>query len=372
MTMPTYAVTGASGQLGRLVVQDLLARGVPASNVVAVVRNPGRAADLADRGVQVREADYSRPQTLDAGLVGVDRLLLNSSSEAGQRVQHHTNLIEAAKTARTARIVYTSMLNSDDSTNPLAAEHQASERALHASGVPFTLLRNGWYTENYTDQLDQYLKDGEIIGADPDRRKVDDADHGSTNAVTGAVGGRQPSASSASRPTSSSPSQRDACRTLHFQRAAPNGRTRRELTADALEAFEVRPAPTPSSPSSTCANWGSLRVSRDGHTQCLAASPAIWFITRRRVGVRIERPVAPIVEDRIWLGLNLGSAETEPARCAHRSRDQVTPRGSRCQVAATRCSSFVSRRRNASLSWCRSATSGWSSRRLRSFAGQPP
>jgi uncharacterized protein YbjT (DUF2867 family) len=97
MTMPTYAVTGASGQLGRLAVQELLARGVPASDVIAVVRTRGEAADLAERGVQVREADYARPQTLGGALVGVDRLLLISSSEAGQRVAHHTNVIEAAK-----------------------------------------------------------------------------------------------------------------------------------------------------------------------------------------------------------------------------------------------------------------------------------
>jgi NAD(P)H dehydrogenase (quinone) len=165
MTMPTYAVTGASGQLGRLAVQELLARGVPASDVIAVVRTRGKAADLAERGVQVREADYARPQTLGGALVGVDRLLLISSSEAGQRVAHHTNVIEAAKTAGTARIVYTSMLNGDDSTNPLAGEHQDSERALRAAGVPFTLLRNGLYTENYTDQLGQYLQRGEILGA---------------------------------------------------------------------------------------------------------------------------------------------------------------------------------------------------------------
>ncbi len=163
--MPTYAVTGASGHLGRLVVGELLARGVPASNVVALVRTWGNAADLAERGVQVREADYSRPQTLGAALAGVDRLLLVSSSESGQRVAHHGNVFEAAKTAGTSRIVYTSMLNADDSTNPLAGEHRDSERALRDAGVAFTLLRNGWYTENYTDQLAQYLQRGEIIGA---------------------------------------------------------------------------------------------------------------------------------------------------------------------------------------------------------------
>lgn len=139
MIMATYAITGASGQLGRLAVQELLARGVSAADVVAVVRTRGKAADLAERGVQVRKADYTRPQTLGAALVGVDRLLLISSSEAGQRVAHHTNVVEAAKTAGTTRIVYTSMLNSDNTTNPLAGEHQDSERALRVSGVPFTL-----------------------------------------------------------------------------------------------------------------------------------------------------------------------------------------------------------------------------------------
>ncbi len=163
--MPTYAVTGAAGHLGRLAVQELLARGVPASDVVAVVRTRGKAADLAAHGVQVREADYARPETLGAALAGVDRLLLVSSSEPGQRVAHHTAVIAAATTAGASRIVYTSMLNADDTTNPLAGEHQDSERALRAAGVPFTLLRNGWYTENYTDQLDQYLARGEIRGA---------------------------------------------------------------------------------------------------------------------------------------------------------------------------------------------------------------
>ena len=155
MTTPTYAVTGASGHLGRHAVQALLARGVPASAVVAVVRTPGKADDLAQRGAQVRAADYSRPQTLGAALAGVDRLLLVSSSVPGQRAAHHTNVIEAAKTAGVSRIGYTSILNADDTTNPLAGEHQATERALRAAGVPFTLLRNGWYTENYTGQMGQ-------------------------------------------------------------------------------------------------------------------------------------------------------------------------------------------------------------------------
>lgn len=163
--MPIYAVTGASGRLGRLVIDELLTRGVSAGDVVAVVRTPGKATDLADRGVQVREGDYSQPATLNDALTGVDRLLLVSSSEPGQRVAQHTNVIEAAGAAGVSRIAYTSILNADDTTNPLAGEHQDTEQTLRAAGVPFTLLRNGWYTENYVDQIGPYLERGEILGA---------------------------------------------------------------------------------------------------------------------------------------------------------------------------------------------------------------
>jgi len=163
--MTTYAVTGASGQLGRLAVEQLLARGVTASEVVALVRTSSKATDLADRGVQVREADYSQPQTLRRALAGVDRLLLISSSEAGRRFAHHTNVIDAATTAGVSRIVYTSILDAEDSTNPLAGEHRDTEQALRGAGVAYTVLRNGWYTENYTDQLGQYVRTAEIVGA---------------------------------------------------------------------------------------------------------------------------------------------------------------------------------------------------------------
>lgn len=163
--MPTYAVTGASGHLRALAVQELLARGASASDIVAVVRTPSKAIGLAELSVQVREGDYSRPETLSAAITGVDRLLLVSSSKAGQRVARHANVIQAAKTAGVSRIAYTSMLNADDTTNPLAGEHPVSEQALRQAGVPFTLLRNGWYTEHYTDQLGQYLQHDEILDA---------------------------------------------------------------------------------------------------------------------------------------------------------------------------------------------------------------
>lgn len=163
--MPTFAVTGASGQLGHLAVRDLLGRGVPPSNVVALVRERGKAMELADRGTQVREADYSQPETLNGALAGVDRLLFISGSEAGQRVAHHTNVIRAAQAAGVARVAYTSMLNLDDTTNPLADEHQETERLVREAGLPWIFLRNGWYTENYTGSLSRFLEAGEILGA---------------------------------------------------------------------------------------------------------------------------------------------------------------------------------------------------------------
>jgi NAD(P)H dehydrogenase (quinone) len=163
--MPVYAVTGASGHLGRFAVQSLLARGVPPSEVVAVVRTAGKAADLAAQGVQVREADYSRPQTLGPALDGVDRLLLVSGNEPGQRVIQHTNLIGAARMAGVSRIVFTSMLNADRTTSPVADDYRDSERVLREAGVPFTALRNGLYMERYTDRLSECLQAGEIVGA---------------------------------------------------------------------------------------------------------------------------------------------------------------------------------------------------------------
>ena len=140
--MPVYAATGASGHLGRFTVQQLVARGVPPSDVVAVVRTRGKAADLAARGVQVREADYSRVPTLGVALADVDRLLLVSGNEAGQRVVQHTNVIGAARMAGVSRIVFTSMLNADRTTSPVADDYRHTERALGEAGVPFTVL--GW------------------------------------------------------------------------------------------------------------------------------------------------------------------------------------------------------------------------------------
>jgi NAD(P)H dehydrogenase (quinone) len=168
--MTTYAVTGATGHLGRRAVEELLDRGVAAGDVVAVARRPEAADGLAARGVQVREGDYSRPETLPTALAGVDRLLLVSGSEPGQRVAQHRAVVEAAAAAGVQRIVYTSIAHADTSTNPLAEEHRGTEEVLRGAGVPATVLRNSWYAENYTSQLDTYLATGEVLGAAGDGR----------------------------------------------------------------------------------------------------------------------------------------------------------------------------------------------------------
>jgi NAD(P)H dehydrogenase (quinone) len=155
------AITGATGQLGRLVVSKLKAKLSP-NNIIALVRSPAKAADL---GVTAREADYSKPETLDQALVGVDTLLLISSNEVGQRAVQHRNVIEAAKKAGVGWIIYTSLLHADTSPLSLAEDHRATEAMLKASGVPFTILRNGWYTENYTNSISGALAGGALIGS---------------------------------------------------------------------------------------------------------------------------------------------------------------------------------------------------------------
>jgi NAD(P)H dehydrogenase (quinone) len=162
---PTYAVTGATGHLGRLAVDALLRHGVPARNVFALVRDPGKADDLAALGVGVREADYDRPDTLGPALEGIERLLLVSSPSTEDPVGQHTNVIRAADAADVGMVVYTSILHADETENALAPKHADTEDVLQGSGLPFAVARNGWYVENYTARLDEYLADGEIVGA---------------------------------------------------------------------------------------------------------------------------------------------------------------------------------------------------------------
>jgi NAD(P)H dehydrogenase (quinone) len=160
---PRILVTGASGQLGRLVIDQLLKTMSP-SRIAATVRDAKAGADLSARGVQVFVADYTKPETLDAAFAGVDRLLLISSNAIGQRVSQHRNVIAAAKSAGVALLAYTSVLHADVSPLALAEEHRQTEAVLRASGIPFVLLRNGWYTENYAASIPAALERGVHLG----------------------------------------------------------------------------------------------------------------------------------------------------------------------------------------------------------------
>ena len=163
-------IAGGTGHLGRLVVESLLERGVPARDIVAGGRATSKIKDLADCGVNVRVIDYDEPATLRDALRDADTLLLISASEVGKRVPVHRNVIEAAGDAGVGLIAYTSIANADTTTMRLAEEHQATEAALRASGIPFVLLRNSWYMENYTGQLGSILERGGLSGSAGDGR----------------------------------------------------------------------------------------------------------------------------------------------------------------------------------------------------------
>ncbi|POG48732.1 NAD(P)-dependent oxidoreductase [Streptomyces sp. ZL-24] len=158
----SIVVTGATGELGRLVIDELLAT-VPAGEIAAVVRDKEKAAPLAARGVELRIADYDRPETLAGAFRTGDRVLLISGSEVGKRVAQHTAIIEAAKAAGVAQLAYTGILGGPDADFALADEHKATERLILDSGLPYTFLRNGWYTENYTANLAPVLAHGAVV-----------------------------------------------------------------------------------------------------------------------------------------------------------------------------------------------------------------
>ncbi|MFD7119689.1 SDR family oxidoreductase [Streptomyces sp. NPDC059892] len=161
----SIVVTGATGHLGRLVVESLLADGVPADGIAVVVRNKEKAAGLVARGVEPRVADYSRPETLTDAFRAGDRVLLISGSEVGQRVPQHAAVIDAARAAGVAQLAYTGILGGPDADFELAAEHKATERLILDSGLPYTFLRNGWYTENYTGNLAPVLEHDAVVAA---------------------------------------------------------------------------------------------------------------------------------------------------------------------------------------------------------------
>lgn len=162
-------ITGASGQLGRLVIEALLKK-LPASEIIAAVRKPESVANFAARGVQVRIADYDKPETLTSAFAGAEKLLLISANEIGRRLPQHAAVIDAAKAAGVKLLAYTSLLHADSSQLGLAAEHKATEALIRSSGLPFVLLRNGWYTENYLASLPAVLAHGAVIGCAGDGR----------------------------------------------------------------------------------------------------------------------------------------------------------------------------------------------------------
>lgn len=166
----SIVITGATGQLGRHVVEALLERNVPAEDIVAAGRSVEKLAGFAERGVRVKAMDYADARSVAAALKGAQNVLLISGSEVGQRVEQHRTVIEAAKAEGVELLAYTSIANADTTGMRLAAEHQATEAILRESGVPFVLLRNGWYLENYTDQLPGTLAQGGLAGSAGDGR----------------------------------------------------------------------------------------------------------------------------------------------------------------------------------------------------------
>ncbi|WP_256107490.1 SDR family oxidoreductase [Streptomyces sp. ODS05-4] len=159
----SIVVTGATGHLGRRVIDALLAGQAPAAGIAAAVRDPEKAADLAKLGVELRVADYDRPESLRGAFEAGDRVVMISGSEVGKRVPQHTAVIEAAKAAGVAQLAYTSVLGGPEADFDLAREHLVTEELILDSGLPYTLLRNGWYTENYTENLGPVLEYGAVV-----------------------------------------------------------------------------------------------------------------------------------------------------------------------------------------------------------------
>ena len=181
----SIVVTGATGQLGRLVVERLLAE-VPAESIAAVVRDKEKAAPLAARGVEIRVADYDRPETLAGAFRAGDRVLLVSGDQVGRRIPQHTAVIDAAKAAGVAQLAYTGVLGGPDADFQLAAEHKETERLILDSGLPYTFLRNGWYTENYTANLAPVLEHGAVV-ANAGEGRIASATRGDYAAAAAAV-----------------------------------------------------------------------------------------------------------------------------------------------------------------------------------------
>ena len=193
-TQPRLFVTGSTGQLGRLVIEELLKR-VPASSVVAGVRSPDHevARQFSARGVEIRVTDCARPDTLSLAFEGIDRLLMISSTAGEDRIAQHRNVINAAKAANVDLVAYTSLLHADTSTSGLIEDHKDTEAALRISGLPFVLLRHGWYTENHTPSVPPALQYGAVIGCAGQGRfsSATRADYAAADAVVLTMDGQE-------------------------------------------------------------------------------------------------------------------------------------------------------------------------------------
>lgn len=161
----TILVTAASGELGHLVIDSLLARGASPADIVAGARSPEKAATIAERGVTVVPLDYDDPDTIAAALEGVDRVLLISGSEVGKRAPQHQAVVDAAKAAGVSLLAYTSVAKATESSLPLAPDHVATEKAIAESGLPAVILRNNWYAENYVGDLGQASESGVVLSS---------------------------------------------------------------------------------------------------------------------------------------------------------------------------------------------------------------
>ena len=166
----SLVVTGATGQLGRLVVASLLDKGVAADRIVALGRDSDRLAELANLGVTTRKVDYSDARAVADAVADADRVLLISGNEIGQRLAQHQNVIDAAKAVGVELLAYTSVAPADTTGIALGAEHRATEEAIVASGLPHSFLRNSWYIENYSGHLATYTENGTILGSAGDGR----------------------------------------------------------------------------------------------------------------------------------------------------------------------------------------------------------
>ena len=161
------AITGATGQLGELIIQALLTH-IPADNIVALVRNKTKALKLKQQNIELRHFDYDSPETLAPALIGIDKLLLISANEIGRRTAQHQAVIEAVKNAKVPYIAYTSLLRANTSSLGLAQEHRETEALIQASGLTYTFLRNNWYSENYIAGVVQNAASGQLFSAAKD------------------------------------------------------------------------------------------------------------------------------------------------------------------------------------------------------------